>query len=82
MQDAASRAIAMHGRSRSFVRQYFGRAGGAPQDDAALRGADEVDRYSHLGAGQRPVVLDLLQRAGGVQLRLQQVAERALQLAR
>ena len=31
----------------------------APQDDAALRRADEVDQVLHFGAGQRAVALDL-----------------------
>src|SRR6266581_1298877 len=34
----------------------------APQDDAALRRADEVHEVLDLGARERPVLLDLLQR--------------------
>ena len=63
--------------ARLFVREHFFRPPRrAAQDDAALRGADEVDEVLHFGARQRPILLDLLQRARGVQLRLQQVAER------
>src|SRR5438093_6427725 len=52
----------------------------APQNDAALRRADELDEVLDFGACQRSIVLDLLERARRVQLRLDQVAERALQL--
>src|SRR5207237_6090563 len=52
----------------------------AAQDDAALGGADELDQVLHLGACERAVLLYLLQRARRVQLRLQEVAERSLQL--
>ena len=60
--------------------RFLGPPGRAPQDHAALRRADEVEQILHFGAGERLVLLDLLQRARRVQLRLQQVAERALQL--
>src|SRR6185503_5265977 len=55
-------------------------ARGAPQDHAALRGADEVDQVLHLGAGQRLVLFDLLQRPRRIELRLQEIPERALDL--
>ena len=42
---------------------FFGAPRGAAQDDAALRGADEVDEVLHFGAGERAILLDLLQRA-------------------
>ena len=76
---ARRRAIASL-QSRVFVGDnFFGPPRGAPENDAALRRADEVDQVLHLGARQRLILLDLLQRAGGVQLRLEQVTERALQ---
>ena len=50
--------------TRLFVREHFFRPPRrAPQDDAALRRADEVDQVLDFGAGQRPILLDLLQRA-------------------
>src|SRR6185436_2211226 len=68
-------------RRMSFVRDHFlGAAGRATKDHATLRRADEVDQVLHLGAGERLVLFDLLQRPRRVQLRLQQVAERTLDL--
>src|SRR5713226_8305785 len=60
---------------------FFGASGGAPQQRAPLRGADEFDQILHFGARERFVLLDHLQRTAGVELRLEQVAVRALQLA-
>src|SRR5437867_2050361 len=65
----------------SFVGKDFFRLPRRPsQNDAALRCADELDQILHLGARQRSVLLNLLERARRVQLRLKQVPERALQL--
>src|SRR4030095_1636626 len=52
----------------------------ATQDDAALRRADEVDQVLNFLAGQRPIVMNLLKRACRIELRLQKVTERSLQL--
>src|SRR3981189_3599937 len=62
----------------SLVRDHFlGPPGRAPENDAALRRADEVDQVLDLFAGERLILLDLLQCARRVQLRLEQVAERS-----
>ena len=62
-------------------RQPVPLSGGSPQDDAALRRADELDEVPHLGRGQRRILLDLDERTRRVQLRRQQVAVCAPQLA-
>ena len=51
--------------SPSFIRRRPAprRAGSAPQDDAALRGADEVDEVPHFRRRERRVLLDLRERA-------------------
>src|SRR6184192_1593153 len=72
---------AMSPRRTLFVGEhFFGAARGPAQDDASRRGADEVHEVLHLGARERAVLLDLLQRPRRVELRLQEIAERALQL--
>src|SRR5712692_6688272 len=64
----------------SFVREHFLRPPrGAPEDDAALRRAYELDEILHFGTHERPIAFDLAERTGRIQLRLQQIAERALQ---
>ena len=46
--------------THSLVREHFFLPPRrTPQDDAALRRADELDQVLHLGAGQRPIALDL-----------------------
>src|SRR6185295_2045637 len=65
----------------SLIGEHFlGLPARAPQRDAALRRADEVEEVLHFGAGERAIELNLLQRGGRVQLGLQEIAERALQL--
>jgi hypothetical protein len=67
--------FAMMGRSLLVRDHFLGTARGAAEDDTALRRADEVDEVLHFGAGERLVLFDLLKRARGVELRLQQIAE-------
>ena len=67
---------ALHSSARTSSARRVARR----KDHAALRGADEVDQVLHFGAGERPILLDLLQRARRVQLRLEQIPERPLQL--
>src|SRR4051812_32019924 len=72
---------AIRPRRTLFVRDdFFCAAGRASENDAALRRADEVDQVLHFRARQRAVLLDLFESASGVQLRLQQVAERPFDL--
>src|SRR4030095_8716596 len=61
--------------------ELLGAPRGAPQDDTALGGADEVDERLHFARGQAGVALDRRERPAGVQLRLQQVAVGAFELA-
>src|SRR5690606_5117462 len=56
-------------------------AAAAAKNGAACGRADEVDEVRDLRAGQRRVLLDVDERLGGVQLRLQQVAIGLLELA-
>src|SRR3954471_19261230 len=58
---------------------FFGAARRASQDHAARRRSDELDDVLHFRARERAVLLDLLQRAGGVELRLEEIPEGALE---
>src|SRR4051812_12037455 len=68
------------GRSSQVVGLAVLRAlGGAPQDDATRRAPDEIEQVGHFRARERWVTLDLLERTRGIQLRLEEIPERALQ---
>src|SRR5436305_1938465 len=67
---------------RSIIRDHFFRApGGTAEKRAALRGADEFHQILDFGAGERFVLFDLFERPAGVQLRLEEVAVGASELA-
>src|SRR5688500_3226773 len=53
---------------------------GAAKNDAALRGTDELHQIVHFGRREHRVLLDLRDRLGRIQFRLQQIAICALQL--
>src|SRR4051812_15846187 len=63
-----------------FIRDDFFRAARrAAQDHPARRRADELDDVLHFRARERAVLLDLLQRARGIELRLEEIPEGALE---
>src|SRR3954452_24338660 len=73
---------AMRPRRILVVEEHFlGPPRRAPEDDTALRRADEVHQIVDLFAGQRSIPLYLEHRAARVQLELKQVAKRAFELA-
>src|SRR5687767_14362213 len=64
-----------------FIRyQLLGAARGPAQDDAAARAADEVDEVADLGGRQRCILLDPRHRARGIELGVNQITIRLLQL--